>query len=450
MSMQMDIQLEICNTESDNLTSLVLLSLKRKTVKNFMSFLAVLINTAKKKEYLLRTSGKRTKEKTSEVLCVGCGMVWGRNMDITTRETLEAFEMWIRKTMEHVKWTDRIRIKAALERDEERMILKLIRREKGIGWSKEVPAWMFLGWVNQLLACLDTPVGPVLYDLVLSLAQTYPQALIYAFPLSREKYNLERRETRLKDLVYQLESILFSNPLVDTFLRAFSCLALPCNMLYYFVVKLTKSLNVGKPNFNVVSQLFDTMMKEIFPDTRKRVHGSAFESVKTFQKQLEKMKPNENPWLSEFQAGSHGCVELEIPGQYTGESKPLLQHHIKIVGFGQNVVPLESLRSPLRITVLGSDAKEHRYLVKYGEDLRQDQRLEQLFNLMNKILNQDPNCRHRRLSITTYQRKKSHGMRLGNSGGHWSKAVSFLIMMTDSVVGNNFIQPFLYFVKKMR
>ncbi|XP_069690626.1 DNA-dependent protein kinase catalytic subunit-like isoform X3 [Periplaneta americana] len=302
--------------------------------------------------------------------------------------------------------------------------------------SKEVPAWMFLGWVNQLLACLDTPVGPVLYDLVLSLAQTYPQALIYAFPLSREKYNLERRETRLKDLVYQLESILFSNPLVDTFLRAFSCLALPCNMLYYFVVKLTKSLNVGKPNFNVVSQLFDTMMEEIFPDTRKRVHGSAFESVKTFQKQLEKMKPNVksrdkslkdlesiksdlekmmrkikasqqlkdySPWLSEFQAGSHGCVELEIPGQYTGESKPLLQHHIKIVGFGQNVVPLESLRSPLRITVLGSDAKEHRYLVKYGEDLRQDQRLEQLFNLMNKILNQDPNCRHRRLSITTYQ-----------------------------------------------
>jgi DNA-dependent protein kinase catalytic subunit len=66
-------------------------------------------------------------------------------------------------------------------------------------------------------------------------------------------------------------------------------------------------------------------------------------------------------------------------------------------------VPKESLRLPLQITIFGSDAKEHQYLVKFGEDLRQDQRLEQLFNLMNKILDQDPVCRYRSLSITTYQ-----------------------------------------------
>jgi DNA-dependent protein kinase catalytic subunit len=61
------------------------------------------------------------------------------------------------------------------------------------------------------------------------------------------------------------------------------------------------------------------------------------------------------------------------------------------------------MRLPLRVTIFGSDAKEHRYLVKFGEDLRQDQRLEQLFSLMNKILDQDPTCRHRNLSIATYQ-----------------------------------------------
>lgn len=67
------------------------------------------------------------------------------------------------------------------------------------------------------------------------------------------------------------------------------------------------------------------------------------------------------------------------------------------------VVPMKSLQFPLLLTIFGSDAREHKYLVKFGEDLRQDQRIEQLFNLMNKILDNDPTCRHRSLSITTYQ-----------------------------------------------
>jgi hypothetical protein len=60
---------------------------------------------------------------------------------------------------------------------------------------------MFLGWVNQLLASLDTPVGPVLHNLVRRLAETYPQALVYTFQLSREKYNLSGDHTSLNDLV---------------------------------------------------------------------------------------------------------------------------------------------------------------------------------------------------------------------------------------------------------
>ncbi|KAJ4436630.1 hypothetical protein ANN_16761 [Periplaneta americana] len=46
---------------------------------------------------------------------------------------LEPFEMWIWRRMERVKWTDRIRNEAVLERvDEERMVLKLISKDKGL------------------------------------------------------------------------------------------------------------------------------------------------------------------------------------------------------------------------------------------------------------------------------------------------------------------------------
>lgn len=37
------------------------------------------------------------------------------------------------------------------------------------------------------------------------------------------------------------------------------------------------------------------------------------------------------PWLQNFSATE--ISDIEIPGQYTGERKPLTQYHIKISGF---------------------------------------------------------------------------------------------------------------------
>ncbi|KAJ4448829.1 hypothetical protein ANN_00220 [Periplaneta americana] len=82
-----------------------------------------------KKEHLLLTSGERTKEETSEVLCIECSIV--RTLRRSEEKRLEAFEMLLWRSMERVKWTDRIRNEVVLERvDEERMILKLIRKRK--------------------------------------------------------------------------------------------------------------------------------------------------------------------------------------------------------------------------------------------------------------------------------------------------------------------------------
>jgi DNA-dependent protein kinase catalytic subunit len=146
-------------------------------------------------------------------------------------------------------------------------------------------------------------------------------------------------------------------------------------MLKHFVEKLEKLLSVERPNDDGLCHMYDTMMKELFPNSLgklgKLVHGAVFEDVQEYRKQLEKaesaikhgnkkaikdlcrikekvedtiksIKPSMqlkdySPWLSEFQAGKHSSLELEIPGQYTGESKPLIQHHVKIVGFEQTV-----------------------------------------------------------------------------------------------------------------
>ena len=101
--------------------------------------------------------------------------------------------------------------------------------------------------------------------------------------------------------------------------------------------------------------------------------------------------------------------EIEIPGQYTSKKKPLLEHHIKIVGFDEKILVLQSLRLPKRLTIRGHDENDYRFLVKGGEDIRQDQRIEALFSIMNDFYHDDPQCNQSNvgeISIRTYKGKE--------------------------------------------
>ena len=67
------------------------------------------------------------------------------------------------------------------------------------------------------------------------------------------------------------------------------------------------------------------------------------------------------------------------------------------------VLVLSSIRKPKRLIIQGSDAKDYSFMVKGGEDLRQDQRIEQLFGIMNDIFAQDSMCSQRKLRLRTYE-----------------------------------------------
>ena len=54
------------------------------------------------------------------------------------------------------------------------------------------------------------------------------------------------------------------------------------------------------------------------------------------------------------------------------------------------------------IDVRCDPAPRHPFLVKGGEDLRLDQRIEQLFDTMNDIFDADPACCQRSIRIRSY------------------------------------------------
>lgn len=108
------------------------------------------------------------------------------------------------------------------------------------------------------------------------------------------------------------------------------------------------------------------------------------------------------PTLDQFQLfGTEN--DLELPGQYNGETNPNINQHIKIFRFNENITIFDSTRQPIKITIYGSDAKQYDYVVKYGEDLRQDERIQQLLDLMARQLFADKNCRNHKMSLQTYQ-----------------------------------------------
>jgi DNA-dependent protein kinase catalytic subunit len=68
-----------------------------------------------------------------------------------------------------------------------------------------------------------------------------------------------------------------------------------------------------------------------------------------------------DPRLHTFQS-SDFKETIEIPGQYTGSSPPVSP--ATIVRFDPRVLVMSSIRKPKRISILGSDEKEHLFLVK--------------------------------------------------------------------------------------
>lgn len=90
-------------------------------------------------------------------------------------------------------------------------------------------------------------------------------------------------------------------------------------------------------------------------------------------------------------------LELAIPGTYQS-GKPIVRIQYVMPTFGI----IGSKQRPRRFSMKGSDGKEYQYLLKGHEDLRQDERVMQLFGLVNTLLSVDPESFKRHLHIQQY------------------------------------------------
>ncbi|XP_030325664.1 DNA-dependent protein kinase catalytic subunit isoform X3 [Strigops habroptila] len=313
--------------------------------------------------------------------------------------------------------------------------LGLVTRE-----LSSVPCWQFIGWISQMMALLDKDEAVAVQHTVEEIADTYPQAIIYPFMISSESYCFKDTAAgcKNKEFVERIRNKLDRGGVVQDFVCSLEQLSNPIMIFQDWVEDVKNELVKAQRNKNKLKEMYEGMYKSLGNLDAPGLGLLRKRFIQAFAKDFDhhfgkggsvlldmkisdfnaitislRSKMNKNhkepgnlkeisPWMSEFKA-EFLRNELEVPGQYDGKGKPLPEYHAKISGFDERISVMESLRKPKRITIRGSDEQEYPFLVKGGEDLRQDQRIEQLFDVMNIILSQDATCRQRNMQLKTYQ-----------------------------------------------
>ncbi len=136
------------------------------------------------------------------------------------------------------------------------------------------------------------------------------------------------------------------------------------------------------------SEEAETVMNKIWD-----IYYTVFRRINKQLPALTKLELSQcSPALSRAQG-----LELGVPGTYRVDGS-----YIKIEKFISNVQVITSKQRPRKITIRGSDGKDYVFLLKGHEDIRQDERVMQLFGLVNALLALDRQTRKHDLSIQRY------------------------------------------------
>ncbi|CAG9464680.1 unnamed protein product [Pedinophyceae sp. YPF-701] len=99
-----------------------------------------------------------------------------------------------------------------------------------------------------------------------------------------------------------------------------------------------------------------------------------------------------------------GTLNVVLPPRGPGDASfdPFDGRRVEIVGVNDSVDLINSLMKPKKMTFLGSDGRQYRFLAKPRDDLRKDLRMMELANALNRLFLQEPESRRRGLALRTF------------------------------------------------
>ncbi|KAL2916315.1 hypothetical protein HK105_204071 [Polyrhizophydium stewartii] len=304
----------------------------------------------------------------------------------------------------------------------------------------QVPKWTMMRWIPQMTAMLGKPSGRAVLTVLEHIAKTYPNAVVFPLRISSEQLVFSSDSTITANHVARLQRLVESD--VATFMvRELRRLTEPAHLFKEWLDYTEMLLGLTTPDRAQRLKLaFDEMYLYCCETSPLSCEGAREFARKHSKKILEECRSGEklegmtkqrlqvllayyakemagkdflppgraplqyySPWLSSFQLSENPDMVFEIPGQYDGMRQPAMDSDIvRVSSFDPVVLVMGSIRRPKRLTFVGTDEKEYPFLVKGGEDLRLDQRVEHTFRIMNGILGKSKRCAEARLDIRVY------------------------------------------------
>eukprot|EP01122_Echinamoeba_exundans_P010671 TRINITY_DN4046_c0_g1_i4.p1 TRINITY_DN4046_c0_g1~~TRINITY_DN4046_c0_g1_i4.p1 ORF type:complete len:2948 (+),score=528.09 TRINITY_DN4046_c0_g1_i4:172-9015(+) len=276
---------------------------------------------------------------------------------------------------------------------------------------------VWLPVIPQIIARIHSPVAAVrtmLQHLLVRIGKEHPQALVYPLTVA-SKSQSSQRLAAARSVMDKMRQ--HSSPLVDQALlvsRELIRVAILWPEMWYEGLEDASRLYFGERNVDGMLATLAPLHKSLeagaetpseasFQSAFGRELGEAHEWCKKYMlsrndadinrawdlyyhvfrrinKQLPVMTTLELKNVSPLLLSSRQ-MDLAVPGTYRA-GKPLVRIH----NFSPILKVITSKQRPRKLNVVGGDGLDYNFLLKGHEDLRQDERVMQLFELVNSLL----------------------------------------------------------------
>ncbi|KAI0567624.1 Phosphatidylinositol 3-/4-kinase [Gracilaria domingensis] len=289
---------------------------------------------------------------------------------------------------------------------------------------------MWLEVVPQIIARLYTPFPEVQRGVRVLLARigtVHPQVAVYPLTVAKKVYasHQEKRANTATQILAEIkhhhkeiveEAEMVANELVRVAVlwSEIWCERLEeASKLYFMNQKIYEMLETIMPLHEMMERGPETRYEQTFIEKFGRELEDAVELCRKFQANSHEGIDIEGPlcqylnqaWavyhhvfrrMQRYQQSIHVLdlafvskglnqargLKLAVPGTYDPyDSSPA----VAIFAFNPKLTVMQSKQRPRKLSVIGSDGEEYHFLLKGHEDLRQDERVMQVFSLVNKI-----------------------------------------------------------------
>ncbi|KAJ1922433.1 phosphatidylinositol kinase- protein kinase tor1 [Tieghemiomyces parasiticus] len=298
---------------------------------------------------------------------------------------------------------------------------------------QNVPTETWLQVIPQLIARIHVPstgVRHLIQQILAALGKVYPQALLFSLIVATKSESAPRRqlatETMNKLKLYSerlvTEAELVGRELIRTavlWAELWQAAVEEASRQYLTYHNLNAMYEILRHHHQTLAAGPTTVKETQFVQQYGRDLAEAWNLVEQWRQTLDLNVLNQ-AWeiysqlhkkfeKQPVKATTHSLdqmapvllscqdMELMMPGLFQ-PGRPL----VTIAKFDPTVYVYGTKQRPRRMAIYGSDGRKYQYLLKGHEDLRQDERVMQLFELVNNLLARDAETFKRHLDIERY------------------------------------------------